>query len=220
MIIPTINEERSVGEVIGELPRSLKQKCEIIVVDSNSTDRTREVARARGARVVVENRRGYGRAFLSGANAAKGDIVVLIDGDGTYSLAELPAIIKPIVDGNADLVIGSRFDGKMERGSMPTINYLGNHLFVSITNLLFRTSVRDSHSGYRAISASSLRSLKLQCKGMEYATEMVVRAAQKRLRIASVPITYRRRSGSSKLHPFRDGARHMALILKLFLSRP
>jgi hypothetical protein len=215
-VLPCLDEEGSVGAVVDEALAGLARaglRGEVIVVDNGSRDRSAEVARGRGARVVHEQRRGYGSAYLAGFEAARGDVIVLADADGTYPLDDLAALLAPLREG-ADVVLGSRLNRQMEPGAMPWKNrWLGNPLLTGLLNVLFRARVSDAHSGLRAMRRSALSDLDLQTTGMEFASEMIVKAAKRGLRLAEVPIAYRSREGSSKLSPYRDGWRHIRYML-------
>ncbi len=219
IVIPALNEEGVVGKTIKQIDleglKSLGLEAEVIVVDNASEDRTAEEARQAGARVVYEPRRGYGNAYLRGLSEASGDIIVMGDADGTYPFDRVVEFIQPILRGEADMVIGSRFRGKMEKGAMPALHrYIGNPLLTFIGNLLFHTGISDFHCGMRAITREALNRLALRTTGMEFATEMVVEAGRKGLRIVEVPIEYRRRGGSRpKLSSLRDGWRHLRFML-------
>jgi len=185
---------------------------EIVVVD-DSTDQTPEIAEKLGCR-VIRNIKGYGNAYLEGLKHASGDIIVLMDADGTYDPAEIPKLIEPILRDEADVVIGSRFKGRIMPGAMPWHHrYLGNPLLTKLTNFLFGTGFSDVHSGFRAIKKISLSKLDLKCPGMEFATEFVLKTTMGGLRLLEVPVTYHPRKGNSKLRSFRDGWRHLRLIL-------
>lgn len=216
VVLPCLNEEETVGAVVDEAFAGLAAAGltgEVIVVDNGSTDLSAELASARGARVVREERRGYGSAYLSGLAAARGELIVLADADGTYPLADLEPLLNPLRDG-ADIVLGSRFNDSMERGAMPLLNrWIGNPILTGTLNVLFRANVSDAHCGLRAVRREALSSLDLQTTGMEFASEMVVKAAKRGLRIEQVPITYRVRGGVSKLSPVRDAWRHVRFML-------
>ena len=216
VVLPCLNEEATVGSVVDEALAGLRAAGvvgEVIVVDNGSTDRSSEIAAARGARVIEETRRGYGSAYLAGLAAARGEIIVLADADGTYPLADLEPMLAEL-RGGADLVLGSRFNASMEDGAMPFLNrWVGNPILTGTLNLLFRAKVSDAHCGLRAVRRSALPALDLQTTGMEFASEMVVKAAKRGLSIAEVPIGYRVRGGVSKLSPFRDAWRHVRFML-------
>ncbi|MBO8183582.1 MAG: glycosyltransferase family 2 protein [Archaeoglobus sp.] len=216
VILPTLNEEESISECIDEIREGIEklnevEDYEIIVVDS-STDRTAEIAKQKGAVVVRCDRKGYGYAYLEGFKVAKGDVIVMGDADGTYNFLQIPGLIKPILNGE-DLVIGSRFMGKMEDGAMNFLNRIGNRLLTSFLNKTFKLSISDSQSGFRAIKKSALERLNLKADGMEFASEMIIEAFKKGLKVVEVGIDYRKRKGSSKLRSFKDGWRHLRLML-------
>ncbi len=216
MILPCLNEAETVGSVVDEALAGLAAASvqgEVIVVDNGSSDNSAEIAAAHGARVVHEPRRGYGSAYLAGLAEARGEAIVLADADGTYPLGDL----RPLLDelrGGADLVLGSRFNRSMEQGAMPFLNrWVGNPVLTGMLNLFFRARVSDAHCGLRAVSRAALPTLDLQTTGMEFASEMVVKAVKRGLTIREVPITYRVRGGQSKLSPFKDGWRHLRFML-------
>jgi hypothetical protein len=189
---------------------------EVIVVDNGSDDGSPLLARRHGARVVYEAERGYGAAVLAGLAVARGEVAVTADGDGTYDLTRLGELARPVLDDEADLVMGSRLDG-LSRGPMPLLHrYLGTP---ALSLLMRRTnrdlSVRDSQSGYRAFSVDKMRRLGLHSPGFELCSEMLVRAAQADWRIEELRVGYRRRIGSSKLVTFADGWKHLRVIVLL-----
>jgi glycosyltransferase involved in cell wall biosynthesis len=196
VVIPALNEERAIGEVVGAVPAD--QVHEVIVVDNGSSDNTVEQASSAGARVILEPRPGYGYACLAGAKAAKSEIIVFLDGDRSDDPGQLHTVVGPLVDSRADLVIGSRIEGAMEKGAMPLHGRLGNRFTVFLLRLFYGVNVTDIGS-FRAIKARSLCDLNMQQMTYGWPVEMVVKAARKGLRIQSVPISYRRRIGESKV---------------------
>jgi glycosyltransferase involved in cell wall biosynthesis len=219
LVIPTLNEEKTIGECISrarDVFKELKADAEILVVDS-STDRTPEIASSLGARVVRPDKLGYGNAYLYGFGRARGDYLVLLDGDLTYDPSEIPKFLE-LLDSGADMVMGSRLRGRILSGAMPPLHrYIGNPLLTGILNLLFSPGISDAHCGMRAIKRAALDRLRLRSKGMEFASEMVIEAARKGLVIVEVPITYHPRRGASKLQSFSDGWRHLRFMM---LYRP
>jgi|Deesub1362B_J571_1020462.scaffolds.fasta_scaffold02206_4 glycosyltransferase involved in cell wall biosynthesis len=220
VILPTLNEEESISECIDEVIAGmgfLKKELstpfefEIVVVDSSS-DRTPEIAREKGARVIRCEKKGYGNAYLEGFKVSKGDIIVMGDADGTYDFKQIPELLKPLLDGE-DLVIGSRFMGEIESGAMNFLHRLGNRILTFTLNRLFSLKISDSQSGFRAIKRNALERMNLRTDGMEFASEMIIEAFRKGLKVKEVGIKYRKRKGRSKLRSFKDGWRHLRLML-------
>ncbi len=217
VVIPSLNEEKTIGICIEKIKKVFKNyniNGEIIVAD-NSTDKTPEIARALGAKVVTPDKKGYGYAYLYAFKYAKGKYIVIGDADNTYDFLEMPKLLEPLKKGEADLVIGSRFKGNILDGAMPWLHrYIGNPLLTRFLNLFFKAGVSDAHSGFRAFTRDALEKMKLRGDGMEFASEMIIRAVWAGLRIKEVPITYYPRQGSEpKLKSFRDGWRHLKFML-------
>jgi glycosyltransferase involved in cell wall biosynthesis len=216
IVLPCLNEEAAVGQVVDDAWTGIRRSGrsgEVIVIDNGSTDRSPEIAEERGARVVHEERRGYGSAYLRGLEEARGDIIVMADADGTYPLEDLGPFIHKLEEGD-DLVIGSRFRGRIHTGAMPWAHkWIGNPILTKILNIFFGVKVSDAHCGLRAIRRSALPTLELQTTGMEFASEMILKAAKRNLAIGEVPISYHPRQGESKLNTFRDGWRHLRFML-------
>jgi glycosyltransferase involved in cell wall biosynthesis len=214
VVVPCLNEAESIGQCVTAAQRVLDEhglSGEVIVVDNASEDDSASLARLAGARVVEEPRRGYGSAYLAGFAAARGDYIVMIDADLTYDFEEIPRFIRELDDG-AELVMGNRMQA-VQPGAMSILSRIGNPLLSGFLNLLFRTPVRDAHCGLRAVRRDVLPALALQATGMELASEMVIRAARGGLEIRELPIALHPREGESKLSPFRDGWRHLRLML-------
>jgi len=203
VVIPTLNEEDAIGEVVGAIPAD--HVHEIIVVDNGSTDDTGKNATIAGARVVLESRRGYGAACLAGVKAAAADIIVFLDGDRSDDPAQLETIAGPVVADQADLVIGSRLKGILANGAMPLHGRLGNRFMVSLLGLLYGVEITDIGS-FRAIKAQTLFDLNMEQMTYGWPVEMVIKAAHKGLRLQSVPINYRKRIGRSKVTGTLKGA--------------
>jgi glycosyltransferase involved in cell wall biosynthesis len=216
VVIPCLDEERAVGTVVDEAWHGLETAGldgEVIVVDNGSRDRSAEIARERGARVVHERRRGYGSAYLRGLKEAHGDIVVMVDADGTYPLDNLDEFVAEI-DKGADMVLGSRFRGSIQKGAMPwSHRWIGNPVLTAVLNVFFGVKVSDAHCGLRAIRRDVVPRLHLQSTGMEFASEMILKAAKRKLTVTDIPIEYRPRIGESKLNTVRDGWRHLRFML-------
>lgn len=191
-VIPALDEEESIGAVVRAIPSAV---AETIVVDNGSRDRTADAARAAGARVVHEPRRGYGQACLAGiAAAGEADAVLFLDGDGSDDPAQAAEVLAPILEGRADLVIGSRHLGPRERGAQPWHAILGTRACVGLLNLL--TGARATDLGpFRAVSADALRRLGMADRNYGWTVEMQVKAALAGLRVAEVPVAHRARAG-------------------------
>jgi len=217
VIMPTLDEESSIQKCIDKIQsvfRARNIQGEIIISDS-SDDRTAEIAREMGARVISPNKKGYGAAYLAAFPHARGKYVIIGDGDDTYDFSQIPDLIEPLKHG-ADMVIGSRFNGEIQPGAITALHrYIGNPLLTWMVNVLFKAQFSDVHSGFRAIKRESLERLTLSSPGMEFASEMMVRARQKGLVVKEVPITYSPRKTPSKLHSFADGWRHIRFVLLL-----
>jgi hypothetical protein len=215
VVIPCLNEAASIERCVSAAREALRGhgwEGEVIVADNGSDDGSAELARDAGALVVFEPRRGYGSAYLAGFAAARGDYLVMADADLTYDFADIPRFVERLDEG-AELVLGDRM-GNIQPGAMPWLHrYVGNPVLTGVLNLFFRTGVRDAHCGMRAVRRSALPSLDLRTTGMEFASEMVIRAGKERLEIAEIPINYHPREGESKLSSFRDGWRHLRFLL-------
>jgi glycosyltransferase involved in cell wall biosynthesis len=197
VVIPTLNEAKAIGEVVSAIPQGWVH--DILVVDNGSTDDTAKQARLAGAQVIHEPRRGYGFACMAGAKAARNsDIIVFLDGDRSDDPHQLDAIAMPVLQDQADLVIGSRIGEGLEKGAMPFHGQLGNRLIVFLLRLLYGVYITDIGS-FRAIKTDDLFDLKMEQMTYGWPSEMVVKAARKGLRLQSVPINYRRRIGVSKV---------------------
>jgi len=216
VVMPTMDEEEGVGECIDAIiegATALGLPTEIVVSDSSS-DRTPDIARERGARVVHPDKPGYGYAYRYAFARVRGEYVVMGDADTTYDFAELPRLFEPILDGDADMVMGSRLEGEIKPGAMPALHqYVGNPLLTKFLNVFYGAGVSDAHSGFRVFRADLLDELDLRTDGMEFASEMVMDASARGFEIAEVPITYHERKGEATLESFRDGWRHVRFML-------
>jgi glycosyltransferase involved in cell wall biosynthesis len=215
VVIPCLNEAENIEECVRRAFAAMQGAGipgEVVVSDNNSTDGSGDLARSAGARVVLETRPGYGSAYLAGFGAAKGEYIVMADADLTYDFAEIPRFVEKLDEG-AQLVMGDRMDN-IHPGAMPWLHrYIGNPVLSGILNLFFRTGIRDAHCGMRGFRRDILPVLDLRTTGMEFASEMVIRASKENLRIAEFPIEYHPRGGESKLSSFRDGWRHLRFLL-------
>ncbi|MCU1309084.1 MAG: UDP-glucose--dolichyl-phosphate glucosyltransferase [Candidatus Angelobacter sp.] len=197
VVIPTHNEAQSIGRVLADLPADIV--AEVLVVDSNSTDGTPEIASKMGARVLHEPRRGYGRACLTGlAGASSPDIVVFLDGDYSDRPDELPLLLTPIIDGRADITLGSRLGKQSIHGALPWHQVFGNRLAASLIRLLYGLEISDL-GPFRAGRADILRALALEETTYGWAVEMILKGARAGFRVVEVPVSYYPRIGKSKI---------------------
>jgi glycosyltransferase involved in cell wall biosynthesis len=215
VVIPCLNEAENIEECVTAALDALAHMGvpgEVVVADNDSEDDSARLAEQAGARVVVERRRGYGSAYLAGFAASQGRYIVMADADLTYDFNEIPRFVSALEAG-AEMVIGDRMDN-IQPGAMPWLHrYVGNPILTGILNLFFRTGINDAHCGMRALRRDVLARLDLRTTGMEFASEMVIRASKEKLKIAEFPIEYHPRGGESKLSSFRDGWRHLRFLL-------
>jgi glycosyltransferase involved in cell wall biosynthesis len=223
IVMPCLNEARTLAACIGKALTYLKCSGvagEVLIADNGSTDGSQEISRSCGARVVDVAQRGYGSALKAGIAAARGRFVIMGDSDDSYDFLGLDPFIAKLRDGN-DLVMGNRFAGGIKPGAMPPLHrYLGNPVLTFVGRLFFGSPCRDFHCGLRGFRRSSILGLDLQAPGMEFASEMVIKAAVARLRITEVPTTLSPdgRGRPPHLNSWRDGWRHLRLLL-LFSPR-
>jgi glycosyltransferase involved in cell wall biosynthesis len=215
VVIPCLNEASTIEECVRRARHVLDANNitgEVIVADNGSEDGSAALAAGAGAHVVSEPRRGYGSAYMAGLATARGDYILMVDADLTYDLDEAPRFLAELESG-ADVVIGNRMKN-IHPGAMPWHHrYIGNPLLSGFLNVLFRTGVDDAHCGMRAVRRDVLPQLDLRTTGMEFASEMVIRAAKEKLEIRQFAIEYHPRLGESKLSSFRDGWRHLRFLL-------
>jgi glycosyltransferase involved in cell wall biosynthesis len=215
VVIPCLNEAENIEECVTAALEALRRMGvpgEVVVADNNSEDDSAQIAGRAGARVIVEQRRGYGSAYLAGFAASRGRYIVMADADLTYDFNEIPRFVDELEKG-AEMVIGDRMDN-IHPGAMPWLHqYVGNPILTGLLNLFFRTGISDAHCGMRALRRDVLPRLDLRTTGMEFASEMVIRASKEKLKIAEFPIEYHPRGGESKLSSFRDGWRHLRFLL-------
>jgi glycosyltransferase involved in cell wall biosynthesis len=215
VVIPCLNEAENIEACVRAAREALDEMQvpgEVVVADNDSDDESALLAERAGARVIVERRRGYGSAYLAGLSDSRGRYIVMADADLTYDFDEIPRFVAALEDG-AEMVIGDRMKN-IHPGAMPWLHrYVGNPILTGLLNLFFRTGVNDAHCGMRALRRDVLARLDLRTTGMEFASEMVIRASKEQLRIAEFPIEYHPRGGESKLSSFRDGWRHLRYLL-------
>ncbi len=211
VVIPTLNEEKAIGEVVEGF---VKKGYRVVVIDGHSKDRTREIAKEKGAEVIVQSGKGKGQAVAEAFELLDSDIIVLVDGDGTYLPEEVDMLLKPIMDGKADHVVGNRF-ANFEKGAFTRLNLFGNKVLNFFFRLAYGAELRDILSGYRALKKEVYKSVELKKHGFEVETELTVETLAKGFKIVEVPITYRKRCGKTKLNPLKDGFRIGKTIYEL-----
>ena len=220
IIFPALNEEETIGKIIDEVPvediEGRGYRVEIIVVDNNSTDRTKEIAEEKGAKVITESIRGKGRAIRTAFESVSGDFIFMLDADFTYPATYIPQMLE-LLEGGYDVVLGSRLKGQMEDGAMRRLNLVGNHLLAFLANLLYGTRISDLCTGCWGFRREVVKGLNLDAIGFELEANMFAEIAKKGYRIGEVPIHYRRRLTPAKLRSLRAGFRiGRTLIRKRF----
>ena len=215
VILPCRNEEASLEFCILKIQDIFRMhniNGEIIISDS-SIDSSPEIARKHQVKLIKHDKEGYGIAYLEGFKQAQGNYIFMADADGTYDFAEIPNFLNYLKQGH-DFVIGDRFKGKMDQDAMPWLHrYIGNPVLSGLFRIFFRSQIRDVHCGMRAITKPALEGLNLKTTGMEFASEMIIKAHNKKLKIKELPVNYYKRKGESKLRSFADGWRHLRFML-------
>jgi len=208
IILPALNEAETIGKVIDEIPlQGLEQagyNVEVLVVDNGSTDQTAQIAQEKGARVITEPRRGKGRAVRTAFEQVKADFVFMLDSDYTYPATYIPEMLKLLNQGYS-VVIGSRLKGKREKGAISGWNMIGNHALTLMANILYRARISDVCTGYWGFKGEVIPKLNLSATGFNLEAELLSQVAKKGYRIGEVPINYRCRSSTSKLHSIKAG---------------
>jgi len=221
IVIPCLNEGKAIVHCLNKLKSVIKQynlKAEVIVVDNNSSDNTNEIVRIflnnfPELKLIEQNRLGYGSALITGFEHSIGRYVYMADCDCTYDFSEIPNFIYKL-DQGYDMVIGNRFSGGMEYGAMPFHKkYIGNPILSFITRTFFSIKIHDIHCGARAFKRKIYNKLSLHTIGMEFASEMIIKAAKQGLNITEIPVRYSKRVGESKLSTIKDGWRHLRFML-------
>jgi hypothetical protein len=219
-VLPCLNEARTLEACIREVQACIREHAldaEIVVADNGSSDGSPAIASAAGARVVHASQRGYGAALMAGFDAARGEYLVMGDSDLSYDFREAPRLLAKLREG-AGLAMGSRFLGRIEPGAMPLLHrYLGNPVLSWVGRWFFRVPISDFHCGLRALTREAYQAMELRTTGMEFASEMVVKAGVKKLRVAEAPVTLRPdgRGRPPHLRTWRDGWRHLRFLLTL-----
>jgi len=214
VVIPTMNEEESIGDVMDEINAALSGRdYEVLIVDTESTDKTREIARSKGARVVEEPRRGYGRAYKTGFEEAEGDVIVTLDADCTYPASKIPQILVMIEDEGYEFISTDRLSN-VSSDVMGRMHRFGNWVLKATMNILFRTDINDSQSGMWVFKSSALRHLNVTSDGMPFSEEIKIEAIKKGVKFDEVPIEYRERKGEAKIRTLKDGFKNFFFLWK------
>lgn len=220
VIIPTINEEDGIASTLSELPLRILERigfeCEVIVVDGGSNDRTRERAEQLGAKVILEPRRGYGRAYKTGFDAAQGDILITSDGDSTYPVSLVPTLVQNMVNNGIEFITTNRLD-TLEPGAMSFLRRFGNYLLSLWVRLLFSVKLTDSQSGMWVIRRNVLEKVIPSSDGMMFSEEIKIKAFRF-CKSIEIPIPYKRRIGKSKMMAILHGIGNLLYLLRLRLS--
>lgn len=222
IVIPTLNECKAVGKVVTAVKSSMDgYNYRLLIVDGHSTDGTDRIAKEKGAIVIYQLGKGYGNALKTGFLYARkrlgAKIIVMLDADMTYDPKHIPALVAPILEDDADMVVGNRF-AAMQPGAMPFVNRFGNRVLRLVAKLALGLNVYDTQSGMRAFKSGLLDSMNLEAVGMPLAMEMLAEAHAVDARIREVPISYMPRVGETKLHPIKDGGRILGTTVRLMFD--
>ena len=217
VILPALNEELTVGKVIDEIPRQALEQAgfevDVLVVDGNSSDRTRQIAEEKGAIVTIERRRGKGRAVRTIIDSIEADFVFMLDADFTYPATYISEMLVILRQGSP-VVIGSRLRGEREDGAMRRMNIIGNIILTRVANLLYRTKISDLCTGYWGLRVEVVKDLTLLADGFQLEAEIFTQLCKKGYPIAEIPIPYRCREGKAKLSGLKDGFRILWMLIK------
>jgi glycosyltransferase involved in cell wall biosynthesis len=216
IVVPCLNEEHGIRALLGRIPSYID---EVVVIDNGSTDATAAVAQSLGARVVHEAQPGYGRAYKAGIPAASSEIIITMDGDGSYPADQCELLLKPLTDGEAQFISGSRFP-LTEAGSMNRLNHIGNTALTLCANILFWQHLRDSQSGMWAFPKTLYTQIVPTSNGMAFSQELKLNAIRAGITFREVPISYYPRIGTTKLSWVKDGAVNLASLFTLRLCTP
>ena len=217
ILIPALNEENTIKIVIDKAKKFIEENNingEILVINNNSTDKTEEKALKNGARVVNETNKGYGSALIRGIKEAKGKYIIMGDADDSYNFLEIKEMYTSLLNGN-ELVIGNRYHN-IQKGAMKFWHrYLGTPILNKLINIKYKTKIKDVNCGLRGFEKEKIEKLNLKCQGMEFASEMIIKAIKSNLKISQVDINFYKdaRKTNSHLHALRDGMRHLKVIL-------
>ncbi|AGB33876.1 glycosyl transferase family 2 [Natrinema pellirubrum DSM 15624] len=216
IVMPTLNEEAGIAECIERAKTAISElgmTAEIILSDS-STDRTPEIGRDLGAIVHEPDQSGYGYAYRYAFDRARGEYIIMGDADTTYDFEQIPRLLAHLREQDADIVMGSRLEGEIKPGAMPSLHqYVGNPLLTKFLNAFYGAGVSDAHSGFRIFTREAYETMNLETTGMEFASEMIMEAGAQDLDIVETPIVYHEREGKETLDSFSDGWRHVRFML-------
>ena len=218
VVIPTLNEAGNILEAVTTIHNQLTYPKEIIVVDGNSTDGTKEIVEGTHfCRLIIEPKRGYGVALRTGMKNAKGNIIVMVDGDGTYEVKHINRLVERMVEKDADMVLATRmYDPKKAMGFL---NFLGNKMITFTFDFFYSQFLSDTQSGFRAISHEAIDKVTLKEADMPFATEMLIQFAREGYNMVEVPSTYKsRKYGKTKLKPFKSGVEIFSIIFREILD--
>jgi glycosyltransferase involved in cell wall biosynthesis len=218
VVIPTLNEAGTIKEAIDTIDKYVMYPKEIIIVDSNSTDGTIEIVKdTNRCRLIIEPRRGYGIALRTGIKNAKGNIIIMVDADGTYEFKHIDLLINRMLEKDADMALATRMYDPNK--AMGFLNFLGNKVITLTYDFFYSQFLSDSQSGFRAISHEAIDKVKLKETDMAFATEMLIQFAREGFNMVEIPTTYKPRTyGKTKLKPFRSGIEIFTTIFKGFLD--
>ena len=214
VVIPTLNEAGNILEAVTNIEKDLAYPKEIIVVDGNSTDGTIEIVKdASFCKLIIEPRRGYGIAIKAGMKSAKGNIIVMVDGDGTYEVRHINRLLNRMIEKDADMVLATRmYDPNKAMGLM---NFVGNKVITFFYDFFYSQFLSDTQSGFRAISHEAIDHVELKQGDMAYATEMLIEFAREGYNMVEIPTTYKaRKYGKTKLKPFKSGIEIFSTIFR------
>jgi len=218
VVIPTLNEAGNILETLITIEKEVAYPKEIIVVDGDSTDGTKEIVKDTNCRLIIEPRRGYGIALRTGMKHAKGDIVVMVDGDGTYEVRHINRLLDTMIKNDAEMCLATRmFDPNKAMG---LVNFVANKIMTFCFDMLFMQFLSDTQSGFRAISHSAIEKVELSEEDMSFATEMLVEFAKKGFKMVEVPSFYKsRKYGKTKLRKIKSGVEIFTIMFRGFMER-
>lgn len=223
IIVPALNEEETIGKVLDEIPRHELEKrgydVKVLVADGNSRDNTRQIAQEKGAEVIIEPRRGKGRAMRTALERFDADYVFMLDADYTYPATYIPQMLE-ILERGYQVVVGSRLKGRIEQGGMSLLNLVGNHLLTFMANVLYSTRISDLCTGFWGWKGDVIASLPLVSDGFTFEAELFTRLARRGYRVAEITIHYRRRTTPPKLRALRDGLKIGWTLITRRVRRP